>query len=1128
MANKGMQGSESGLSDRVLLLILVLGFFIGCVVVPPVPIELTKFSDNASEKNLTFDGAENETFELNLTKYIVVGPESLPPNGTISNFSFYACPHEHLGSNVSNITMHWPTGGSTLMHAGELTSCQRLYADPEDFNQYLATHSAPPFLSYFAGLMGGGIPSINNFTISFLMLENPRMHNVGEDVTYQFAVPYGPIAMIANITGQTIPEEFRIYENSRIRGLRYTCFAEDQLREKMGVDKSWNLTLSMPPVNISGVITTNETITVNAVFNLHELPCPAYNAPGKYHAEVRSVYVSIWNYSGWIPNTVFEDDFNSSVLDPIWDVRAVNGAGTAALVNDFTNSKVILRSNSPLNDSGIIMYYSDPITIPTSNDSGVYIEVSIPTGETETVPGGFAGIFMMNETVGPGASGVVGPYARGMFIHDQANWALFCPGAMASPNASGSFLLPGETHRFVIVITNDTMVYLLDDIPVSYNCTPPTEDFYLGFSSDPVTDMWNGNMSIGYVQILDVDYAINWTGTTWIDMGLLPFGRSQADIIVCDCPDQYGRLFGFNISSDTAGILEMSDVNVSYNALISYSADGTTPTSTIDTDSFSWVAINSDISASSVGYQSGMYNSTVNNSEVVLSSLYCNNVSNSELVLTFMINDPTIIGLVGSAPPCDNQIIDSSLEFVIMVGGSVKNSTLRGVPIMGFTDFVDANVQNLTLTDGHMIFNGSRYSAFTGTVDIGALFGGLLSIQGGLPIGCTESAFLDLDNVDDLRFGNMEAGTIDCRLGLHDSQLTVYNLSFANEFGGIRVGLDGSNLTIRNMSRPMNVTIYGGDTDVVFWDLNVSEFGVVTFNSDDLDVANGFASMNGTANGGMLRNITNSTRTTLIFYNIEFFDGHITYYENFTRNYSEAVALGIECPGSVCTAVNYDGAEETLYVDVNMFSTYVINYTLEPPPTGDDGGKEIEIAVEGECAGEPVHFTATSGTATPEGITIDLYGPDAHVGHGTLHTDAEGGAEFTPSEAGRYYYTAHGANYETEDGSFVIEICEEEAPAEAPEAGPEAPEEPGAPPAEEPEVAEEEPEPPVPEEHFVPAEEPVVVEEIEAGEGPAAPPAPEPETCLNLFGICWYWWLLLLLIAAAAMGYRFATGKKKK
>ena len=84
MANKGMQGSESGLSDRVLLLILVLGFFIGCVVVPPVPIELTKFADNASTKNLTFDSSENETFELNLTKYIAVGPDSMPTNGTIS------------------------------------------------------------------------------------------------------------------------------------------------------------------------------------------------------------------------------------------------------------------------------------------------------------------------------------------------------------------------------------------------------------------------------------------------------------------------------------------------------------------------------------------------------------------------------------------------------------------------------------------------------------------------------------------------------------------------------------------------------------------------------------------------------------------------------------------------------------------------------------------------------------------------------------------------------------------------------------------------------------------------------------------------------------------------------------
>ncbi len=1124
MANKGMQGSESGLSDRVLLLILVLGFFIGCVVVPPVPIELTKFADNASTKNLTFDSSENETFELNLTKYIAVGPDSMPPNGTISNFSFYACPHEHLGSNVSNLRIYWPTGGSSLLYAGELTSCQRLYADPVEFNEYLATHSAPPFLTYFAGIMGGGLPSINNFTISFLMLKNPRMHNVGEEVTYQFAIPYGPIEMIANLSGQSVPEEFAIYENSRITGLRYTCFEGDQLREKMGVDRSWNLSLTVPPMNVSPIIDTNETITVTAVFNLHELPCPAYAEPGKYHAEVRSVYAYIWNYTGWIPTTVFEDDFNSTVLDPIWDVRAVDGAGTAEVVNDFTHSKAILRSNSPLNDSGIIMYYSDPITIPTSNDSGVYIEVAIPTGETEMVGGGFAGVFMINETVDPGASAAIGPNVRGMFIHNQHEWAAFCPGSF-SPNASGTFILPGETHRFVIVILNDSIIYLLDDIPVLYNCTPPTEDFYLALSPDPVTDMWDGNMSIGYVQILDVDYATNWTGTMWVDMGLLPFGRSQADIIVCDCPGQYGRIFDFNISSDTAGILEMSEVNVSYKGLISYSEDGTTPTSSIDTDSFSWVAINSDISASSVGYQSGMYNSTVTNSEVVLSSLYCNNVTDSEMVLVFMINDPTILGLIGSAPPCDNQIIDSNMEFVIMIGGNVRNSNLSGVPIIGFTDFQNADVRNLTLMNGNMIFNGSRYGVFANTMDMGDMFGGLLSIQGGLPIGCTEESHMYLDAVSDMRFGNMESGTIDCRFMLQDSNLTVYNLSFANEFGGIRSSLENSTLTIRNMTRPLNVTIYGGDTDVVFWDLNVSEFGIVVFNSDDLDVANGFASMNGTANGGMLRNITNSTRTTLIFYGIRFFDGHITYYENFTRNYSEAMEFGVECPDAICSNVIYDATEDILYVDVNMFSTYVINYTLEPPPTGGGDDRELGISVEGECAGEPVEFSASSGTSRPEGIIIDLYGPDGYVGYGTLRTDGGGEAAFIPEEPGRYHYTAHGAGYETVDGSFIIEVCiAEELPPESPEEPGEA-ESPGETPPAEPEITEEEPEPPVPEEHFIPAKEPAVVEEITAGEKePVAPPAPEPEVCLNLFGICWYWWLLLLIVLAIS-GY-YLTKRK--
>ena len=645
-----------------------------------MPIELTKFSDNTSAKNLTFDSAENETFELNITKYTIMGPESLPPNGTITNFSFWACPYEHLGSNVSNLTMHWPTGGSTLIHAGELTSCQRLYVDPALFNNYLATQSAPPFLSYFTGIIGGGVPDINNLTISFLMLENPRMHNVGDQVTYQFAVPYGPLDMIANLSGQAIPEEYKVYENSRISGMRYTCFEGDGLREKMGVDRSWNLTLTMPPTNISGLVTLNDSVTVSALFNLHELDCPAYGAAGKYRAEVRSVYVSIWNYTGWVPDSVFADDFNSTVLDPIWDVRTVDGTGTAALENDFANSRVILRSDSAINDSGIIMYYSTPITPPTTNDSGVYVEAAIRTSETEHLtPDGISGMFFGNETVDPMSQSTVGQYIRGMFLHNSTDWMAFCPGSFV-PEANGQFLTPGDTHRFVAVITNETMIYLLDDIPVVLNCTPPSENVYVGFFSDPLTDMWSGNMTLDYVQIIDVDYVTDWSGTTWVDMGLLPFGRSQADIIVCDCPDQYGRLFDFNISSDTAGILEMSGVNVSYKALISYSADGTAPTSTINTDSFSWVAINSDIAASSVGYQSGMYNSTVDNSEVVLSSLYCNNVSNSELVLTFMINDPTILGLIGSTPGLNDRPPSGKTPSIWPCSSTWRDRTIVSLP----------------------------------------------------------------------------------------------------------------------------------------------------------------------------------------------------------------------------------------------------------------------------------------------------------------------------------------------------------------------------------------------------------------------------------------------------------------
>jgi hypothetical protein len=624
-------------------------------------------------------------------------------------------------------------------------------------------------------------------------------------------------------------------------------------------------------------------------------------------------------------------------------------------------------------------------------------------------------------------------------------------------------------------------------------------------------------MSIDYVQIMDVSFKTNYTGVLWVDMSLLPFGRSYADVLVCDCPEQYNRPFTFNIGSDTPGTLEISDINVSYDALISYDSDGVTPTSSIETDKFSWVAINSRITDSSMGYQSGLYNSTVDNSELILSSLTCYNVTNSELVIALMG------GNTGLLPPgpCANEIRDSKLDFVMMLGGSVVNSTLIGIPIMAFTDFQDAHVENLTLYQGNMILNGTRFpNFFNQSQDIGGVFS-LLGTNS-FPLGCSEDSFFVVDSVLDLSLGGLNAGTINCRFKVLNSNFTIYNITFQNEFGGFRGELKGSNLFVRDMPGPTNIALFGGETDIIFYGVNTSDYGTLLFSSNDIHVDNGFASINGSANGGQLAQLASDVQTTLVFYNIDDFDGHITYYENFTTNETEAVERGIPCPSSVCSNLRYNSAERTVTVDVNNFSTYVLNYT-PLPPVPDNGGsdRDLAISVAGTCLREQVQFNATSGASRVSGVDITLYYPVSGFSH--IHTGAGGTAAFIPTQAGTYRFSAYASGYRQVDGTFSEEECAPQVPpvqnetvAPTPPAQ-ETPEEetggtvaPGQPPAQPPEQVEVPAQPPAqPPQEGTPSEQP---EQL--------PPTTQAQSCCflfcaQIFGICWYWWLIILIIIIA-------------
>ncbi len=1105
---------NSIINERMVITLLFMGLFLGCAIVPPVPIELTRFADDSGIKNLTFDSAGSQPFDLTLTKYTVVGNNSLPPEGgVITRFAFTACPIEHMGSNVSNLTMHWPTGGSAEFYSGTLDSCQEMELDPLLFNEYLAIRSADSHISL---INNPGMLNLSLGAISFLMMKNPHMYHYDEPVTYTFAVPYGPISIIANISGEEIPEEYQVYENTKIQGIRYKCRAGDGIRTMYGPTRSWNISMSLPAMDltdIGGPNLTNKT-SANATFSLFDLPCPAYGAPGKYSAEVTELYVRLTNYTGPLPQSSFRDDFDTATLNPHWDLRLVNGSGLAELDNDYLNGHAHLRSNSPSSDSGILMYYSDAISPPTDEGAGAMVEAYFSGREMPDQ--NYSGIFFLNETSDPDAMISLIPRLRGIFAFDDDGWIAYCPTAivgMDPPNATGA--LSYGPHTLAVLIRNNATAYLLDGSPVAL-CEAPPEDFYVAFTSDPLTDAFDGNITLDYVEIMDVEYVTGYNGTLWMDMSLLPLGASSyADVIVCDCPDQYNRNFTFNISSDTPGIVEISNVNVMYGALISYGETGMAPTSSIENSDFSWVAMNSRISNSNVLYQTGLYNSTITDSEVVFSSLPCYNVSNSEVVLTLSI-PPTEMGEEWVS--CDNRIENSRLNFVILAGGgSTINSRLSGFAI-AFTDFQDALVENLTLYEGTMILNGTRSSILQNPLDLGSIPFGM-----GMPLSLKENTFFVMDSAADLSFGNLDTGSIDCRFKLFDSNVTIYNLSFRNEFGGVRAELRESTLYLRDMPGPINITIYGGDTDLVFWDVNTSDFGTLILSSEDLDVDNGFASVDGEANGGMLANLSNNYRTTLIFYNLRSFDGKITYYENFTRNYTEAMEFGVECPDTICTNVQYSAATRTLQVDVSNFSTYVINYTQEPPTNGGSDPKPLSVSISGNCVGSPVGFTAMSDSSSVEGVDITIIGPDSLVLTHVL-TGQNGEISFTPGVTGTYTYWASASGYRTSEGRFSIIQCEGEQP---PPSVPEVPQSSGDESITSPEEPSVPPEPPEegPVEVEVPAVEPVVPQPPAETQPSIQPAPPAPQACCffgmcsSLFGICWYWWILALILIIGAAYY---------
>ncbi len=1258
-------------AEEIAVLLMVFFFLFGCIIIPepPVPVELTTFSNLQPTETLTFNSpGDHDTFQLNMSQYTTVGNSSEPTRGggVVQNFEMDICPEELGGSNVSNLTLYWPSGGSTRFWNDTLSDCQTVYLDPIEFNKYLAVHQAYSLASMVPAMLSGGGASFQ-WGIS---QKNPKMHDVDEPIVYQFAIlepdlPPSLIEKILNGSGASLPAGFELFLSSRLDGIAYTCYDSDGVRTVASPTEKYQVRMSLPNLNLSSLISwldiPNSTVLVNAsIFNL---PCPAYETPGRYRADVRRLLLHLDNYTGLVPSDYFSDDFNTTSLSGRWVIRAAGtqgangwfvdnsasstldlysegnvsgsmffyyrnytvdesggsiflsadistageppvnlslglpeGAGFLGFMNepvypgaftaevaphlrggmfgfgsnaslvvcqngtfaylaptsagfhlyeinatnntqtfyldgaqvaqctnevssdlypfiasdpgtdifrgndsaDWVNittysggpgtwsqdwkdfdhfnsalntSKWLMRNVSavtetghyiynpsmsrielysstqttPPNSTAILMYYNDSFAAPTSNESGYYLSAKMYVDpDVKTSATGFA---FMTDIVNPGSLSSVLPYNRGSMFYANDMLMAICPdfGSALMENMSG-LITPGY-HDFGYLANNDTAVFLFDNVPIA-NCSPQTEDVYVAFTSDPLTDMYEGNTSIDLVSLYEVQQKDQYTGNAWFDIGLLNYlgylnGSVYSDAIIfdqdMDGSSKYGRLFDFEVGSDSPGTLDINRINVTYGSLISYGQNGSYPTSSIDDASnFSWYAINSHIYNSDVELNSYLYNSTVNNSKLVLSMVTCSNVSNSRMIYSSSVYDPSTFGLGGliQVQGCSGVVQDSDMNFAIILAGNVKNSTLKTIPIMVLMDFEDAYVDNLTLYKGKMILNGTKAPGmFGGTVDLGSLLGGMLGGSSGLPISCTENGDFVMDSAADLRLANLPAGNIECRFVLYNANVTIQNLTFHNKFGGVRLSLNNATLIAQNMTEPINVTAFNDFADLELRNLDTNEFDFpVVLSSNEMHLETGMISINGSAFN--LSGVTGDTDTYVVFHGIDSWDGKITYYENFTTNMSEAVANGVECPHTQCLSTSFNSGEQTLTVRVNGFSTYVVNYagndTSEP---SEGGGHQFDLEVSTDCAGEPTTFTATYGAIKLDGTSIRVYGPDSHTSlYDAVSTDSNGEAEFTPSEPGTYYYSARQSGYLEQDGSFSIEECgASPAPLEQPQ-----------------------------------------------------------------------------------------------
>jgi hypothetical protein len=772
---------------------------------------------------------------------------------------------------------------------------------------------------------------------------------------------------------------------------------------------------------------------------------------GNMSVEWVNVSIEDWNGSDWVRTTHY--DTFSSLNASAWIVRNNTvDAGVSYYENDAAGSQINLSSSSSTGASGIIVYYSDPV-IYAGGDSRIAAKI-VPNRTAFENDGGMAAFFLSTAKMQPAGGEVFNSSVRAAILFNQTSYFMTCdlsdPYAM---NAFGDFAPGDPANPEMQINLSSSYITLSAEGNELYSCYySGGDDLYLGFSPDPYTDQWNGNLSVGLATITSLNIH-NTTGWRWLDTNspgwelLIGAGASfnfSSDVIVRDCPSQWDCKYGFLMSSDTPGAVNVSITNITYENLVQYS-HGAPTVNMSGTQIFSWIAANSTIINSTMRYQSSAINSRIVNSTLVMSNVEYVNVTNSTLMgvirLTKFDNSSisSLLGLgvpsISVAPHKYGEIKNSTLVGVVLFGGSVYNSTLSGTSGI-FMDFYGANMDNYTLRRGRVVVNMSRYGAEAAdwlsgagmdnrTFDIGFI-GRLVPIAP--PFACDRGSTFAAEGFPVVRVADLN-GSFACNVELHNISMVFSRMNFsgstisgpASVLGGSAasgpvISLDNASVVLANQSGPLNVRIVNGEASITFYGLDASTEPVV-FDSNYHYLTSRIVAFNSSFYGWL-----NGTTATIAFTNLSSFSGTVYYYPEFTDDPAVVQYNGTVCNESICSNVIWNPGSKTLMFDVNTYSTYSLGPAVNTTAPREDepaSPSSMFVSVNANSTGQPVwFFTTQRGGAPLEGVGITVREPDSHLI--AIKTDANGSGQFVPRLAGLYEFTATKAGYYDFGGLFVV------------------------------------------------------------------------------------------------------------